>query len=90
MNLSGLYDKNVLEVEFTLRLTVDQSVCLGVESTLGLVARYCFLPEGCCLKVAVLFLWGALSGESMILQFAVQSLNGPSHDDLVTVLYCLI
>jgi hypothetical protein len=39
------------------------------------VTRYYFLSEGCCLKVAVLFLWGALSDERTGLQFAVQSLN---------------
>jgi hypothetical protein len=37
-----------------------------------------FLSEGFCLKVAVLFLWGALSDERTGLQFAVQSLNDPS------------
>jgi hypothetical protein len=30
---------------------------------LGLATRYYFLSECCCLKLAVLFLWGALSGE---------------------------
>jgi hypothetical protein len=69
--------------------TDGQSVCLGVEPTLGLVTRYYFLWEGCCLKIAVLFLWGALSDERTGLQFAVQSLNSPSHAN-VTVLYCLI
>jgi hypothetical protein len=39
-----------------------KSVYLGVEPTLGLVTRYYFLSEGCCLKVAVLSLWAALSG----------------------------
>jgi hypothetical protein len=38
------------EVEVTLRLavgrSVSQSVCLGVEPTLGLVTRYYFLSEG--------------------------------------------
>jgi hypothetical protein len=29
--------------------SVSQSVCLGVEPTLGLVTRYYFLSEGCCL-----------------------------------------
>jgi hypothetical protein len=29
----------------------------------------------CCLKIAVLFLWGALSNERTGLQFAVQSLT---------------
>jgi hypothetical protein len=57
---------------------VSQSVCQGVDPTLGLLIRYYFLSEGCCLKVVVLFLWGALSDERTGLQFAVQSLNGPS------------
>jgi hypothetical protein len=39
-----------------------------------------------CLKVAVLLLCGALSDERMGLQFAVQSLNGPSHAEPVTIL----
>jgi hypothetical protein len=44
--------------------TIDgQSVCLGVEPTLGLVTRYYFLYEGFSLKVAVLSLWGAISDE---------------------------
>jgi hypothetical protein len=40
------------EAEVTLRL----SVCLGVEPTLQLVARYYFLSERCCLKIEVLSL----------------------------------
>jgi hypothetical protein len=44
----------------------------------GLATRYYFLSECCCLKFAVLYLFGALSDERMGLQFAVQSLNGPS------------
>jgi hypothetical protein len=51
-----------VEVEVTLRLTIDQYVL--VSSTLvGLAIRYYFLSECCCLKFAVLFLWGALSDE---------------------------
>jgi hypothetical protein len=71
-------------------MTVSQSVCLGVEPILGLLTKYYFLSEGFCLKVAVLSLWGALSDERMGLQFAVQSLNGPSRAEAVTILYCLI
>jgi hypothetical protein len=56
----------------------------------GLVTRYYFLSEGFCLKVAVLSLWGALSDERMNPQFAVQSLNGPSRSEPITILYCLI
>jgi hypothetical protein len=44
------------KVKDTLRLTVSQSVCLGVEPALGLAARYYFLSEGFCLKVTVLTL----------------------------------
>jgi hypothetical protein len=70
--------------------SVNQPVCFGVEPTLGLVIRYYFLSEGCCLKVSVLFLWGALYDERTGLQFAVQSLNGPSRAEPVTILHCLI
>jgi hypothetical protein len=73
----------VLEVEVTLRLTDGRYV-------LGLVTRYYFMSEGFCLKVAVLFLWNALSDERTGLQFAVQSLNGPSRSEPVTIIYCLM
>jgi hypothetical protein len=82
--------KAEVEVEVTLRLSVSQSVCLGVEPILGLAIRYYFLSERCCLKVVVLFIWGALSDEKMGLEFAVQSLNGPSRAEPVTMLYCLV
>jgi hypothetical protein len=49
-----------------------------------LATRYYFLSECCCLKLAVLFSWGALSDKSTGLQFAVQSLNGPSRTEPVT------
>jgi hypothetical protein len=78
------YSLNLVEV--TLRLKVSQSVCLGVEPTLRLVTRYYFLLEGYCLKVAVLFLLGALSDERAGLQFAVQSLNGPNRTEPFTLL----
>jgi hypothetical protein len=68
-----------VDLEITLRPTVNQSVCLGIEPTLRPPTRYCFLLEGCYLKVAVLFLWGA-----------VQWLNGPSHAERGTMLYCLV
>jgi hypothetical protein len=85
------------EEEVALRLMVRQSVSqsvsqyVSVSSTLvGLATRYYFLSECCCLIFAVLFLWGALSDERTGLQFTVQSLNGPSRAELVTILYCLI
>jgi hypothetical protein len=46
------------QVKATLRLTVSQSVCLGVEPNLGLLTRDFFLP-----KVTVLSFWIALSDE---------------------------
>jgi hypothetical protein len=55
----------------------------------GLATRYYFLSECCCLKFAVLFLWGALSDDRTGLQFAVQSRNGASRSEPVTILYCL-
>jgi hypothetical protein len=51
------------KIEVILRLTVSQSVCLGVEPTLELVTRWYFLSERWCLKVAIFFLSGALSDE---------------------------
>jgi hypothetical protein len=72
------------------KVTLRQSVCLNVEHPLGLVTLYYFLSVCCCLKFAVLFLWGALSEERTGLQFAVHSLNGPSHAEPITILYCLI
>jgi hypothetical protein len=74
----------LVEVEVTLRSTVGQY---------GLVSsplRDSSPDITFCLKVAVLFLWGALSDERMGLQSAVQPLNGPSHAELVTLLCCLI
>jgi hypothetical protein len=49
-----------------------------------------YLPEGYCLKVVILFLWGALSEERTGLHYAVQSLNGPNRVEPVTILYCPI
>jgi hypothetical protein len=48
------------QVEVTLRLTVSQSVSLGVEPHLGLMTRYLVRFDSYGL---VFFLWGALSDE---------------------------
>jgi hypothetical protein len=53
-----------VKVKVTLRLTVSQSVSLGVEPHLGLMTRYLIL-----FTVTVLFLWGALSDERTGLSF---------------------
>jgi hypothetical protein len=82
-----------VKAKVTLRLTgqpVSQSVCLGVEPTLGFATRYHFLFEGCYLKCTVLSLRGDLSDEKTGLQLAGQSLNGPSRAERVTILCCLI
>jgi hypothetical protein len=43
-----------------------------------------------CRKVAVLFLWGAFSDERTGVQVAVQSLNGPSRTEPVTILHSIV
>jgi hypothetical protein len=60
-----------LKVEVTLRLTVSQSDVLVLSTLAGLPTRYYFLSEDSFLKVEVLFLWGALSDERTVRQFAV-------------------
>jgi hypothetical protein len=47
-------------------------------------------PNVAAWNVVVLFQCGALSDERTDLQFALQSLNGPSRAEPVTILYCLI
>jgi hypothetical protein len=49
----------------------DQSVCQGIDPTLGLATKYCFLCKGCFLKLS---LWGALSDERSGLSFVFLSL----------------
>jgi hypothetical protein len=57
-----------------LRLTVSQSVCLGVEPLLGLMTRYLFI----CMKVAVVSIWPALSDERSGLSLS-QAIAAASH-----------
>jgi hypothetical protein len=64
--------------EVTLRLTVSQSVCLGIEHLCGTCDQI-LLPVR---NLRSFFLWG--------LQFAVWSLSGPSRAEPITILYCLI
>jgi hypothetical protein len=77
-------------LSFCLPAVRDPNVEVEVFGTLGLVTRYYFLSEGCCLKFTVLFLRGALSDDRTFLLFAVQSLNGPSSTESVTLLQCII
>jgi hypothetical protein len=57
---------NLVKVKVTLRLTVSQSVGLGVEPHLGLMTKYLVLFDSYGL---VFFLWGALSDERAGLSF---------------------
>jgi hypothetical protein len=60
--LTGIAGPSPIEtwvrVRVTLRLTVCQSVRLGIEPTLRLVTRCCFRLEGWCLNFAVLYFVG--------------------------------
>jgi hypothetical protein len=68
--LSFFWNKRVLRSRSYDRRSVSQPAL--VSSTLvGLATRCYFLSECCCLKFAVLFLWGALSDERTGLQFTV-------------------
>jgi hypothetical protein len=51
--------------------TTDSQYVLVSSTLVGLATRYYSLSECCCLKFAVLFLWGALSDERTGLRFAV-------------------
>jgi hypothetical protein len=67
--------KSKLKSRYDCR-SVSQSVSISrCRPNLGLVTIYYFLSEGCCLKVAVLSLWGALSDERSVchLSFSVSS-----------------
>jgi hypothetical protein len=59
------YDSLLVKVKVTLRLTVSQSVSLGVEPHLGLMTRYLVLFD----SYGLFFLWGALSDERTGLSF---------------------
>jgi hypothetical protein len=72
------------------KLLYDWKHVLVSSTLVGLATRYYFLSVCCCLKFAVLFLWGALSNERMGPEFEVQSFNGPGRAEPVTILYCLI
>jgi hypothetical protein len=63
-----------VRVRVTLRLTVSQSVCLGVEPRMGLMTTYSFW-----LKVTVLSIWGALSDERSGLSLSVNRKNSGTY-----------
>jgi hypothetical protein len=76
MDLQGQndYSEPDSELRYDWR-SVSHTVCLGVEPTLGLLTRYCFLFKGCGLEVAVLSTWGVLSDERSGLAFVSLSLQ---------------
>jgi hypothetical protein len=79
------------EVEVTLRLTVSQSVSLGVEPHLGLMTRYILLFDNCGLAFVGRPLWredGSVFCTCCWL-LPAQSFSGPSRLGLATIFYCL-
>jgi hypothetical protein len=62
---NSLSSLSQVKVKVTLRLTVSQSVNLGVEPHLRLMTRYLFLSW----QLRYCFLWGALSDERLGLYF---------------------
>jgi hypothetical protein len=78
-----------VKVKVTLRLTVSQSVCLGVGHPFGVHDQILLFPLF-CQKIAFLFSLGALSDERTGLQFAVHSVSGQSRGGLATIHYCLL
>jgi hypothetical protein len=75
----------VAQVQVTLRLTVSQSVCLGV----GPMTRFHFLLSFAG-QLLYFSSWDALSDERTGLQCVVQSVGGQSRGGLVIMHYCLI
>jgi hypothetical protein len=76
---SDLHFTGQVKVKATLRLTVSQSVSLGVDPHLGLMTRCLLL----FLTVTALCLWGALSDERMGLSFVYTA--GPCQRSLSRV-----
>jgi hypothetical protein len=66
--------------QLTLSIEVEVEIEDTLRTALGLVTRYYSLSEGCCLKVAVLFLWSAFSDERRAIltrPFYDNSADGP-------------
>jgi hypothetical protein len=86
-----LTTKSNYKLKVTLRLTVGQSVCLGVEPHLGLMTIYLLLFRSYSLVFMGRPLWR--EGESVFCIYCwplpAQSLLGPSPLGLVTIVYCL-
>jgi hypothetical protein len=76
-----LKHSNLFKVKFTLRLTISQSVNLGVEPHLGLMTRYLLLFW----RLRSCFLWDAPSDERTGLSFVHAYAAGPCQRSLSRV-----
>jgi hypothetical protein len=79
------------KLKVTLRLTVGQSVSLGVESYLGLMTRYLLLFDSYGLVFVGRPLWREDGSVFYIWCWSspAQSFSGPSPLNLATIFYCL-
>jgi hypothetical protein len=79
------------KVKVTLRLTVGQSISLGVEPRLGLMTRYLLLFDSYGLVFVGRPLWREDGSVFCICCWPspAQSFSGPSPLDLATIFYCL-
>jgi hypothetical protein len=79
------------EVKITLRLTISQSVSVGVEPHLGLMTRYLLLFGSCGLVFVGRPLWREDGSVFFICSWPLpaQSFSGPSPLGLATIFYCL-
>jgi hypothetical protein len=80
-----------VKVKVTLRLTVSQSVSLGVEPHLGLMTRYLLLSDSYGLVFVGRPLWHEDGSVFCICCWPLpaQSSSGPSTLGLATIFYCL-
>jgi hypothetical protein len=84
--ISGL-SHNQVKVKVTLRLTVGQSVSLGVEPHLGLMSRYLLLFDSYSLVCVGRPLWQEEG--SVLYMLLGLTLSGPNPLGLVAIFYCL-
>jgi hypothetical protein len=80
-----------VKVKVILRLTVGQSVSLGIEPHLGLMTKYLLLFDSYGLVFVGRSLW-RMNGSVFCICYrssSAQSFSGPSPLDLATIFYCL-
>jgi hypothetical protein len=88
---NALFHKFIKSSQVPLRLTVSQSVSLGVEPHLGLMTRYLLLFDSYSLVFVGRPLWREDGSVFCICCWALpaQSFSGPSPLRFVTIFYCL-